>query len=562
MGDPMGRAPDSAPLRFALALGLAAATFALYAQVGSHSFVRFDDDLVIFENPHLALGLSPAGLRWALTTDHVGNWTPLTWLSLLADFELHGLAPRGYLLENAALHAAASALLFLALFRLTRARGPSLVVAGVFAFHPLHVESVAWAAQRKDVLSGFFFALTLLAYAGDCERPGRSSSLPTALAFAAGLLAKPMLVTVPFVLLILDYWPLGRLRKAREPSGVELAQLRARVWEKLPLFALSAVTSVLTFVAQHAWGTTIPLERLPMGIRVANAVVAFAAYLRQAIWPSGLAVFYPQAPSGPPAGEVASAALVLVVLTTLAARLWRRRPYAIVGWLWYLGMLLPVIGLVQVGSQARADRYTYLPLIGIFLAVVFGVRDMASRWPAARAALPVFATALLALLSVVSFRQIERWRDSTALFEHALAVTRENHLIHAHLGAVLLEQGHFVEGASQLREAVSIRPDFLEAVNNLAWLLATRPALPRADPEEPLRLARSAAQLTHFGNATVLDTLAVSEADAGSLERAAQTAERAATLARAGGQSELASQIETRVGLFRSGKPYTEGGIP
>ncbi|HYB12816.1 MAG TPA: hypothetical protein VEG67_05055, partial [Myxococcota bacterium] len=395
--------------------------------MGSHSFVSLDDDALIFQNPALKAGLSPTGIRWALTTGLHGNWTPLAWLSLLADFELHGLAPRGYLLENAVLHATTSALLFLALLRMTRARGKSLVVAALFALHPLHVESVAWAAERRDVLSGVFFALTLWAHARACERPTFVRRLTTLGASAAGLLSKPMLVTLPFVLLLLDYWPLDRLCKGGEEArSLDPERVRGAVVEKLPIFLLAAGVSVLTLFAQQRAGAVASLDLLPFGVRAANAVVSYTEYLVQVFWPSGLAVFYPSTPSHLVGWRVAGAALFLGVTTVLCARARSQHPYAIVGWLWYLGMLVPVIGLVQVGLQAHADRYTYLPLIGVFLGVVFGASELAGRWRPARRALPVLAAAALAALTGATLEQLALWRGSVPLFEHTLSVTEGN----------------------------------------------------------------------------------------------------------------------------------------
>jgi tetratricopeptide (TPR) repeat protein len=469
----MGRASHRALATPALALLLFAGTFGVYARVASHSFVSLDDDAFIFQNAALTRGLSWAGLRWAFTTGLHGNWTPVTWLSLLADFELHGLAPRGYLLENAGLHATASALLFLALLRMTRATGRSLVVAALFALHPLHVESVAWAAERKDVLSGVFFSWALLAHARACELPTFARRSATVCASAAGLLAKPMLVTLPFVLLLLDYWPLGRLCDRRERTRtVDPERMRAAIVEKLPIFVLAAGISVLTFLAQQEAGAVASLDLLPFHVRAANALISYTEYLVQAVWPSRLAVFYPLIPSQLAPWKVAGAALFLAGATALCIRERRRRPYAIVGWLWYLGMLIPVIGFVQVGLQARADRYTYLPLIGIFLGTVFGTTELAERWPRLRPALPALAAAVIVALAGATLHQLEFWRGSVPLFEHALAVTERNFIVHNALGKALGLEGRDEEAIAHYEEALRLRPEFAEGQFNLGNRLA------------------------------------------------------------------------------------------
>jgi len=469
----MRRAGNPSPASLILAAALLVATFGVYAQVATHAFITLDDDAFIVQNQALKGGLSWAGTRWAFTTHLHGNWTPLTWLSLLTDYELHGLEARGYLLENAALHATTSALLFLALFRMTGARGKSLVVAALFAFHPLHVESVAWAAERKDVLSGVFFSLALLAHARACDRPTLARRSVTVGVSAAGLLAKPMLVTLPLVLLLLDYWPLGRLRGGAEQTAIDPQRMRAAVVEKLPMLVLAAGFSVLTFLAQRNVGAVASLELLPFGVRAANALVSYAGYLVQALWPSDLAIFYPPTPSRLAAWKVAAATLFLATATLFCARQWRRRPYAIVGWLWYIGMLVPVIGLVQVGLQAHADRYTYLPLIGIFLLVVFGAEELAGYWPPLRRALPVLATAVLAALAGATLKRLELWRGSIPLFEHTLSVTEGNYIIHSALGKALGLAGRNAEAIAHYEEALRLQPRFAEAQFNLANRLAS-----------------------------------------------------------------------------------------
>ena len=446
--------------RALLSVALAAATVAAYAGVWNHGFLSYDDELYVAGNSALGAGLSGEGLRWALTTGLGANWFPLTWLSLLLDYELFGPEPAGYHATNLALHTASTVLLFLVLAGMTRAAGPSAFVAGVFALHPLHVESVAWVSERKDVLSGLFWILTLAAHARYAARPSLGRYAPVFGCLALGLMAKPMLVTLPFVLLLLDDWPLGRLRDA---SGrVDRARLRSLVVEKLPLFALVAASSVVTVIVQRAGGAVQALDRLPFDQRLANAPVAYLRYLGKSFLPTDLAVIYPHPGASLPLWQPLAAAAALLGISAAALLAWRRRPYLAVGWLWFLGTLVPVIGLVQVGNQALADRYTYLPLVGLSIAVAWGARDLLGR------ALPRTATALggaatLAVLGLLTSIQVGHWRDTETLFTHAIAVTEDNHLAHTILANELIEQGRVREAVPHLSEAIRIAPDHAPA---------------------------------------------------------------------------------------------------
>ncbi len=441
--------------RLAIALALAAAAVTLYLPVLGHEFVNYDDDHYITDNPALRLGLSRAGIAWAFTATHGANWFPLTWLSWLLDYEVHGLDPEGFHLTNLLLHALSAALLFLVLARMTGAPGRSAFVAGVLALHPLHVESVAWAAERKDVLSGLFWVLTMGAYARYVERPSAGRYLMVALCLALGLMAKPMLVTLPLVLLLLDFWPLGRLRS--EDGRLDHARVAPLLLEKAPLLALAALSSVVTVLVQRSAGAVQTFERYSLGTRVANALVAYVRYIRKALWPADLAVYYPQPGDALPAWPAVLAGLALAGISFVAVRAWRRRPYLAVGWFWFLGTMVPVIGLVQVGEQAMADRYAYLPLIGLSIAVAWSVAEAAPlrRRPAAGATL---AVAALVLLAATASAQVRVWHDSVTLFEHALRLTRENAVAHLNLGAALLNRGQLDEATRHLAEAVRIHP--------------------------------------------------------------------------------------------------------
>ncbi len=391
-----------------LALGLAVLTVLVFAPVLGHDFVSLDDPAYVTANRQVRRGLTAEGFGWAWGAEVAANWHPLTLLSHMLDCELYGLDPGGHHLTSLLLHTANAVLLFVVWRRLTGAAGRSAVVAALFAIHPLHVESVAWIAERKDVLSGFFFLLTLAAWTGWVRRPTRRRYLLALLAFALGLLAKPMLVTLPLVLLLLDVWPLERL-----PRGAPAAEIRRAfgrlLREKLPFFLAALAAGVVALFTQRE--AMFPLAALPPAQRAANALLAYAAYLGDTLWPRGLAVFYPL-PGPQPAWRVALAAALFAALTAATLARCRRSPWLAVGWLWFAGMLVPVIGLLQVGSQGRADRYTYLPSIGLFVALVW---EVAERWPAGRLRRPALAAAALlaiAPLAVAARAQVATWRDS------------------------------------------------------------------------------------------------------------------------------------------------------
>ena len=415
---------------------LALLTLAAFLPVLANDFVRFDDPLYVTANRHVREGLTGAGLLWAFTANVASNWHPLTLLSHMVDCELFGLNPLGHHLTSLLLHTVSVVLLFEALRRMTGSVGKSAAVAALFAIHPTHVESVAWIAERKDVLSGLFWMLTMIAWERYVRQPSRRRYAVVALCLALGLLSKPMLVTLPFVLLLLDIWPLKR-------KGDLLK-------EKLPLFALSAASVVVTVVAQS--GPIASLGELPLRLRLANAVLSYVAYLGKTLVPRNLAVFYPM-PTDFPAWKVMGAALLLASLTALAVLAVRRAPYVTVGWLWYLGTLVPVIGLVQVGGQSMADRYTYLPSIGLFLIVAWGLPELLGKRTAA-----VLALAVVIALAVGTRLQLRHWTDSEALFRHAVAVTDRNFLAHLNLAQILAGRGEHGPAMEHFRTALAIRP--------------------------------------------------------------------------------------------------------
>ena len=450
----------------------------VFGQTLRHGFVNIDDGVYVTENPYISHGLTPSGVAWAFTQSQAGNWHPLTGLSHMLDCQIYGLGAGGHHLTSVLLHAATAVLLFLVLSRMTGNLWPSAVVAALFAVHPLRAESVAWVSERKDVLSGLCFMLTLGAYVWFVRGPASwKRYLLLLVVLALGLMAKSMLVTLPALLLVLDYWPLGRM-SGSPPGGARTAASSAaqRNWrlvrEKIPLLLLVAAACLATLWAQEkaaAFGNYLTLSW-----RIANAFVSYVAYLVQFFCPWGLAAYYPHPEYHLPLWQALAALLVLACISVAAVR-WRRRvPYLLVGWLWYLGMLLPVIGIVQVGSQAMADRYTYLPQIGIYIALVWGVADLCRWWPPRRWLCGVGTALLLAMVMGCAWRQTCFWSDSETLWTHALACTSENSAAENSLGLALAKRGHLDQAMEHYREALRFRPDYMEAHANLSAALAAR----------------------------------------------------------------------------------------
>ena len=440
-------------------VALIALTWFVFGQTLGHDFVSYDDHVYIQDNPIVRNGLSAEGLIWAFTHSHASNWHPLTTLSHMIDCQLFGLNPRGHHFTNVLLHAIAVLLLFLVLRQMTGAFWQSAFVAALFAIHPLHVESVAWVAERKDVLSGVFFMLTLGAYERyvRCHTFGRY--LFVMLVFALGLMSKPMLVTVPLVLLLLDYWPLRRFANKSSVAS-------RLVFEKVPLLALSAASCAATILAQKT--AVSSLEELPFSFRISNAVITYVAYVWQMLRPTKLAVFYPHPYDRLPLWEILLAAGLLVIITVIVFALRRKQPYFVTGWFWYLIMLVPVIGVIQVGVQARADRYTYLPHIGLYVALTWASTDFTASWRRHREILGFAASALIALLSWCAWRQTGYWKNSETLWTHTLAVTSDNSVAHNNLGLLRMQEGRADDAIALYHEALKIRSERAETRNNPA----------------------------------------------------------------------------------------------
>jgi protein O-mannosyl-transferase len=600
-----------------ICLALAALSWLVFGQTLWHDFVNYDDPRYVYENTKITDGLSISGIAWAFTHIHSMNWHPLTTISHMLDCQLYGLKGGWHHFTNVLLHTIAVIVLFIALQQMTGAFWRSAFVAAAFAIHPLRVESVAWIAERKDVLSGVFFMLTLLAYVYYVRLPQIRRYLVVAVVFACGLMSKPMLVTLPFVLLLLDYWPLDRIK----------GQFWKRVLEKIPLIALSAVSSIATFLAQKgAVGWT---EELPILERINNAVVSYILYIWQMLWPVNLAVFYPHPENRLPPWEIISALLLLICVTAVAITLRKQRPYLITGWLWYLGMLVPVIGLVQVGWQGRADRYTYLPQIGLYIAVTWAVVDLTTLWRHQRTILSVAALLTIVVLSWRAWVQTWYWRDSETLFKRALAVTTNNDVaennlgieylrqgnvnaaisllqravdlrpdnspahenlakallqkgkvaealihyrkllelqpdnieVHNIVGTVLIQQGRIREGVEEWQKVLAIQPDNGNAMSNLAWVFATSPDDSLRDGANAVQLAEEALRISAHRIPIIFRTLAAAYAETGAFSKAIQTAQEGIELANSQGNSGLATELQGNIALYEQRQPLRDPSL-
>jgi tetratricopeptide (TPR) repeat protein len=600
-----------------ICIALAALSWLVFGQTLWHDFVNYDDPRYVYENTKITEGLSISGVGWAFTHIHSMNWHPLTTISHMLDCQLHGLKAGWHHFTNVLLHSIAVVLLFVGLLQMTSAFWRSAFVAAVFAIHPLRVESVAWIAERKDVLSGVFFMLTLLAYVYYVRSPRIGRYLVVVFILACGLMSKPMLVTLPFVLLLLDYWPLDRIK----------GQVSKRVLEKIPLIALSVVSSIATLVAQK--GAVGYTEELPVLERFNNAVLSYVLYIWQMLWPVNLAVFYPHPENRLPLWQISFSLLLLLCITAVAIALRKQRPYLITGWLWYLGALVPVIGLVQVGWQGRADRYTYLPQIGLYIAVTWALTDLTTSWRHQRTILGVAALLTIGLLSWGACVQTWYWRDSETLFKHALAVTTNNDVAENNLGIVFLQKGQLAEAISLLKSAVDLRPDnspahenlakallqkgqvadalvhyrkLLElqpdnievhnivgtvlvqqgqikegveewqkvleiqpdngnALSNLGWVLATAPDDSLRDGSRAVRLAQQAVRISGGRIPILFRTLAAAYAENQQFPQALETAQQGVELANKQGNLALAAELQSSIALYQQNRPLRDPSL-
>ncbi len=587
-----GRAID-----LALAATLVLATLVVYAPVRDFGFVNFDDPGYVAAKPEVQRGLDRTSALWALTTTDRASWSPVTWLSYLLDVELFGVDAGAMHVVSVLLHAVVALLLFALVRRLGAAPATSFLGAALFALHPLRVESVAWISERKDVLCALFALLALHAWVGFARHGGATRYVAALLLFALGLMAKPMLVTLPFVLLLLDYWPLGRTHLAPGASergdAAPLPTARLLV-EKLPFLALSLTASWITFVAQRAAGAVADTTVLPPGTRLAGVLAAYGWYVEKTLWPSGLAALYPNPAllgRSAPVLDVVVGGGVLVAVSLLALRAARRRPWLLVGWAIFVGMLVPVIGLVQVGQQSTADRYTYLPGIGLTLVLLGLAGEAVRRLRAPRAVVLGAAAGVLLALALVTRAQLASWRDSVALAERAIAVTEDNYVMQFNLAQALDERGDVAGALRHYAEAARLRPDLarfrvnlgaalaragrpdeavaqyraamaldageVAAANNLAWLLATHPSADQRDGAEALELARGVVRLRP-DDPHALDLLAAALAEAGRFSGAERAAAAAIDAAQSAGRDDLVAAITARRALYMARRGYRE----
>jgi tetratricopeptide (TPR) repeat protein len=539
-----------------VALGLVLLTAIALGRVLAGEFLTWDDDLYVTNNPHVRRGLTLDGILWAIAARDVSNWHPVTWLSHMADVQLFGMNPAGHHATSLVFHIANACLLFAVLRRMTGGLWRSAFVAALFAVHPLHVESVAWVSERKDVLSTLFWMATLWGYAEYVRRPGPLRYLLVLVPFALGLAAKPMLVTLPFVLLLLDVWPLRRGREGGPGSADEglpaLGRAAPRLLlEKVPLFALAAASSVVTYIVQKQAGAVAEAGWVPAWVRLTNPLVSYVGYIAKLFWPVDLAAFYPH-PKSIAVWQAAGSLAILVALTTWVLRRLNRQPYLAVGWLWYAGTMVPVIGWIQVGEQAMADRYTYVPCIGLFVALAWGVADQPGRRPRVREAMALAGVLAILACAILAWRQAGYWRNGVALWTRTLQVTRENSLAHFQLGVALARAGQPAAALAEYDRSLRIDPESPQAHSNVgaALLALGRPADAIGPLQRAIRLRPEHPQALNNLGAALVDLGRPAEAT-GPLERALRVAPRYAAarhnlgraLARMGRVDEAVEQL-------------------
>lgn len=602
-------------LSLCIYLALVLTTIIAFEQVRYNNFVDYDDHEYITENSHVQAGLTRESILWAFTTQAISNWHPLTWLSHMLDCQLFGVNPAGHHIVNVLFHIINTLLLFAVFKKMTGAVWPSAFIAAAFALHPQHTESVAWAAERKDVLSTLFWLLTMAAYVRYTKKLSVSSYLPVILFFALGLMAKPMLVTLPFVLLLLDFWPLNRLQPVNKINSA--GRLIA---EKIPLFVLAAASSLVTFLAQQSGGAMNWGRSFPLTVRISNALFAYLCYIGKMFYPTRLAVLYPHPGFGLATYKPVISFAILLLLSAAVICFSRRRRYLATGWLWFIGTLVPVIGLVQVGAQIMANRYTYVPSIGIFIIVAWGSAELLAKFKYKKIVLAVSASLVLTAMLICTRAQVLLWKNELTLFGHAVAVTSDNYIMrhdygvalsdrglfdeafiqykesvrinpeydkpHNNLGAVFAVQGdydqaikHFsialrikpanenahnniarafflkgqiADSVRHYKESIRLEPDDPEVISALAWVLATTKDSKFRNAEEAVQLAENACRLTDYNQPEILDILSIAYAAAEKFDKAVEFAEKAIPLAQAEGKENLAKKIQSRLKSYKA----------
>ena len=467
-------------LEIVICLFLVSVSLLIYLQVIGFEFVTYDDELYITKNPYINAGFTPESIEWAFTSSYAANWHPLTWLSHMLDMELYGLNPMGHHWTNLQIHVINVVLLFLFLRSMTGVIWRSAFVAALFAVHPLHVESVAWVAERKDVLCGFFWILSMWAYVGYVRRPNKIRYLSFFILFALGLMSKPMIVTLPFTLLLLDFWPLYRFQSFIKERRINIFQAFLALFrEKIPLFILSIVSSFVTFYVQKSGGAVASMISIPLESRAANAIVSYANYIWKMIWPLNLAALYPLREWD--SALVIISGLLILLIIVLAVCYRKKWPYLFVGWFWYLGTMIPVIGLVQVGVQRMADRYTYIPFIGLFIAVSWGVGDISAKWSCRKNIRSLFGGSVLIFFIIVAWFQTGIWKNGITLFSHTAQITN-NSIAYCGLGQAFNRHGKYDEAVKYYLKALQIDPNYADAYYELGVTLEAQ-----GHPKEALK---------------------------------------------------------------------------
>jgi tetratricopeptide (TPR) repeat protein len=577
-------------ITLAVCLFLTVIIWLVFAQTLGHDFINFDDDRYVYENAEVSRGLTFEGFKWLLTHSHADLWHPLTTLSHMIDCQIYRLRPTGHHFGNVLLHNFGVVLLFIVLSQMTGCVWRSAFVAAIFAIHPMRVESVAWVAERKDVLSGVFFALTLGAYMRYARAPSVGRYVTMSIFVACGLMSKATFVTVPFVLLLLDYWPLQRAQ--------DFQAWRRLIVEKVPLLVLSVAAAAATIFAQTV--TMATLEQLPFLPRIKNAAVSLTVYLRQMFWPTYLAIFYPHPHDQLNIWLVLASAGLIILITLLAIILRQKRPYLFVGWFWYLILIAPVLGIFQAGLQSRADRFTYLPHIGITIALTWGVADLTEQWRRRRTLLAAVATVVIGACATIAWKQTTYWRDSISVWERALAVTSNNQIAHQdlaaalsardriaesrihsraaeiihaqttlkdfpldvptrdNLGVLLIKAGDAAGAIQQWTTSLQIDPNDGNALNNLGWALATHPVDAIRDGKKAVELAEKASALPGGQSPIVLRTLAAAYAESGDFAKAIGIAQRAVESATAQGNNSLVETLRHEIELYQTQTAYRE----
>jgi protein O-mannosyl-transferase len=463
---------------------LRVSTLTLYNQTQGYDFINYDDGLYVYENQQLQNGFSLDAVVWAFTSNQGGNWHPLTWFSYMIDYHLYGLNPGRYHLTNFVFHIINTLLLFILLKKMTNALWRSAFVAALFALHPLHVESVAWISERKDLLSTFFWMLTVLCYISYVKYPNILRLVTVVIFYCFALMSKPMVITLPFVLLLLDFWPLERFqfhRTTQTNHSLIKSTVLALILEKIPLLVVMIIFCEVSIHAQKHVRAVIPLDWLPLHVRFGNALISYATYIVKMFFPVNLALFYPYSEIFT-WGKVVCAFLLITSITFFVVIKMKRMPYLFVGWLWYIGTLVPVIGIVQVGVQSMADRYTYIPLVGLFIILSWGIPELLSNLKVHKIFFPFLATIIFSILMILTWYQIKYWKNSITIFSHSLKVTTNNFLAHNNLGIALIYQGHVREGIDHFQQALKILPSYGEANYNMGLALSSRGDFQEAIP--------------------------------------------------------------------------------